>query len=55
MFMCVAAYPAIRIVFGVQWLEAVPLSQVLCFAGAVELIYMLLSVKSASDVIEICE
>ena len=39
LFMGVAAYPAIRIIYGLQWLDAVPLAQVLCVAGAVEIIY----------------
>ena len=39
LFMGVAAYPAIRLIYGLQWLEAVPLAQVLCLAGTVEIIY----------------
>lgn len=39
LFMGVAAYPAIRITYGAQWLEAVPLAQLLCIAGAIELVY----------------
>ena len=39
MFMTVVAYAAIRIIYGEQWLPAVPLAQVLCLAGAVEIMY----------------
>jgi len=39
MFMAVAAYAAIRIIYGEQWLPAVPLAQVLCLAGAIEIVY----------------
>jgi O-antigen/teichoic acid export membrane protein len=39
LFMGVAAYPAIRLIYGLQWLQAVPLAQVLCLAGAVEIVY----------------
>jgi O-antigen/teichoic acid export membrane protein len=38
-FMGIYAYAAIRIMYGSQWIEAVPLSQVLCLTAAVELIY----------------
>lgn len=37
----VMAYPAIRLVYGDQWLQAVPLAQVLCLACAVELTFLL--------------
>lgn len=37
--MGVASYPAIRAIYGEQWLEAVPLAQILCLAGALEIIY----------------
>ncbi len=39
LFMGIAAYPAIRIMYGEQWLDAVPLAQILCVAGAIEIIY----------------
>lgn len=35
------AYPAIRIVYGPQWIESVPIARVLCFAGAIELVHYL--------------
>lgn len=35
------AFPAIRIVYGPQWLESVPLARVLCLAGALELVHYL--------------
>lgn len=40
---CIAvmAYAAIRIVYGPQWLAAVPLAQVLCLAGAIDLLFLL--------------
>lgn len=38
-FMAVAAFPAVRILYGVQWLDAVPLARILCAVAAVELIY----------------
>lgn len=40
---CVAvlAYAGIQIVYGPQWLSAVPLSQVLCLAGGIELLLLL--------------
>lgn len=40
-FTGVVAYAAVRIVYGDQWLAAVPLAQILCLAGAVELIHHL--------------
>ena len=33
------AYPAIRLMYGPQWLDAVPLAPVLCLAAAIELAY----------------
>lgn len=33
------AYPAIRLIYGDQWLAAVPLAPILCLAGAIELAY----------------
>jgi O-antigen/teichoic acid export membrane protein len=38
-FMCLAAYSAIRIVYGPQWDAAVPLAQILTTAFALELIH----------------
>lgn len=40
---CIAvmAFVAIRIVYGPQWLAAVPLAQVLCLAGAIDLLFLL--------------
>jgi O-antigen/teichoic acid export membrane protein len=40
-FMGIAAYAAIRIFYGFQWMAAVPLSQILCLVGAIELIHHL--------------
>lgn len=40
-FIGIIAYAAIRIVYGDQWLEAVPLAQILCLVGAIELIHYL--------------
>ena len=40
-FLALAAYPAIRIVYGDQWLASVPLAPLLCVAGAVELVHYL--------------
>jgi O-antigen/teichoic acid export membrane protein len=40
-FVGIEAYAAIRIVYGDQWLAAVPLSQILCLVGAIELIHHL--------------
>ncbi len=34
-----AAYPAVRVMYGPQWMPAVPVAQLLCLAAAVELIY----------------
>jgi O-antigen/teichoic acid export membrane protein len=39
-FVGIAAYPAIRLVYGPQWLEAVPLARVLCAVAALEMIYV---------------
>ncbi len=38
-FTGIVSYAAIRIVYGTQWMAAVPLAQVLCAAGAIELIH----------------
>jgi len=40
-FMAAAAFPAIRIVYGDQWDESVPLARTLCLAGAIELVHYL--------------
>lgn len=40
-FVGIAAYAAIRVFYGYQWIDAVPLSQLLCIVGAVELIHYL--------------
>lgn len=53
-FLAIAAYPAIRLMYGDQWLEAVPLAPILCAAAAVELLYSqakeaMLSVGNAKD------
>ena len=40
-FMALAAFPSIRIVYGDQWTESVPLAKILCVAGAVELVHYL--------------
>lgn len=39
LFMAVATFPAIRIVYGVQWVDSVPLARLLCAVAAVELLY----------------
>jgi len=38
-FMAIAAYAAIRLLYGQQWMAAVPLAQVLCAAAAIEIVY----------------
>jgi len=40
-FFALASYAIIRIVYGTQWLAAVPLARVLCLACAIELIFVL--------------
>ncbi len=40
-FVAVAAYPAIRIVYGTQWLSAVTIAQVLCLAMAIDVVHVL--------------
>lgn len=40
-FVGLVAYAAIRIVYGPQWTASVPLAQILCVVGAVELIHYL--------------
>jgi O-antigen/teichoic acid export membrane protein len=39
--MALLAWPAVRIVYGVQWLEAVPLAPVLCLSAAIGVAYHL--------------
>ena len=39
--MAAMAFAAIRLVYGEQWLSAVPLAQVLCLAAAVELVFVM--------------
>lgn len=39
LFMSLGAYAVIRMMYGVQWLDAVPLSRVLCATAAIELIF----------------
>ena len=38
-FIGLIAYSAIRIIYGAQWMAAVSLAQILCVAGAIELIH----------------
>jgi O-antigen/teichoic acid export membrane protein len=40
-FVALVAYSAIRIVYGYQWIASVPLAQILCMVGAVELVHYL--------------
>lgn len=40
-FLAVMSYPVIRIIYGTQWLDAVPLARLLCLAGAIELTFIL--------------
>ncbi|WP_300452760.1 lipopolysaccharide biosynthesis protein [Accumulibacter sp.] len=40
-FIGVFAYALIRILYGNQWIDSVPLSQILCLAAAIELIHYL--------------
>ena len=37
--LALGAYPAIRLMYGAQWMAAVPLAPILCLAGAIELVY----------------
>lgn len=41
LFVGIVAYSAVRIVYGPQWTESVPLAQILCAAGAIELVHYL--------------
>ena len=54
--LCIAvgAFAAVRLMYGPQWMAAVPLAQVLCLVGAIELVFFsskeaLLSVGNARD------
>ena len=38
-FMAVAAFSAVRLLYGRQWMEAISLAQILCAAAAFELLY----------------
>jgi len=40
-FVSIESYAAVRIVYGTQWLQSVPLAQILCGVGAIELIHYL--------------
>jgi len=40
-FVGIEAYAAIRIMYGVQWMESVPLAQILCIAGAINMVHRL--------------
>ena len=40
-FLALAAYSAVRLVYGDQWSASVPLARILCIAGAVELVHHL--------------
>ncbi len=40
-FLALISYAAIRVMYGPQWLDAVPLAQVLCLSCAVELLFFL--------------
>ena len=40
-FVGIEAYAAIRIMYGVQWMDSVPLAQILCVAGAVNMVHRL--------------
>ena len=40
-FLALNAFPAIRLVYGDQWLASVPLARVLCLAAAIELVHHL--------------
>ena len=40
-FLATMAYPAIRILYGLQWLASVPLASILCMVAAIEVTYAL--------------
>jgi O-antigen/teichoic acid export membrane protein len=39
-FMALAAFAVVRLMYGAQWMEAVPLAKIVCLAAAVEIIYV---------------
>ena len=41
LFLATMAFPAIRILYGSQWIASVPLARVLCVAAAIEVAYLL--------------
>jgi O-antigen/teichoic acid export membrane protein len=41
LFLAAMAFPAIRILYGSQWISSVPLAQILCVAAALEVAYIL--------------
>jgi len=40
-FIGIEAYAAIRIMYGVQWMDSVPLAQILCAAGVINMVHRL--------------
>ncbi len=40
-FLAMAAFPTIRVVYGDQWADSVPLARILCIAGAIDLMHHL--------------
>jgi O-antigen/teichoic acid export membrane protein len=40
-FLALAAYPVIRLVYGAQWLQAIPLAQMICLSTAVDVVYQM--------------
>nr|WP_255369018.1 lipopolysaccharide biosynthesis protein [Polaromonas sp. OV174] len=38
-FFGIVAFSAIRIIYGLQWMASVPLAQILCIVGAIELVH----------------
>lgn len=40
-FVGILAYSAVRIVYGAQWMSSVPLAQILCVTGSIELVHYL--------------
>lgn len=41
LFIAAMAFPAIRIIYGSQWIDSVPLARILCIVAAVEVAYFL--------------
>ena len=41
LFLSAMAFPAVRILYGPQWLEAVPVARILCIVAAIEVVYFL--------------